>query len=318
MSHPSGFSADWLRLREPHDQAARQDTFAAFGWSAQVAAWRAGASSSSWPQQADAAFEVTDLACGSGANLRELAPRLGGRQRWRLVDHDPALLAALPVALSEWAARQGHHLGQTADGLLHVQGEHFSAEVRPVQLDLARDLRRLDLTHTDLLTASALLDLVSLPWLQALVDHARDARVPLLFALSVDGLDAWDPVDPDDERVHALFSGHQRRDKGFGPALGARAPAEAVRLLSAAGFEVRQARSDWLIQGQTDHAMQTALIQGVAGAALEQSPADGAAVLAWTARRLARVNASCLRVGHVDILATPAQGGAGLRSRSQS
>jgi hypothetical protein len=314
MSNSSGFSADWLRLREPHDQAARHGTFAAFGWTAQVAAWRAVALA----QDAEAVFEVTDLACGSGANLRELAPRIKGRQRWRLVDHDPALLAALPLALSEWAGREGHQLSQTVDGLLHIQGAGFSAEVRTVQLDLARDLGSLDLARTALLTASALLDLVSLTWLQALVAHAGPAGVPMLFALNVDGLDAWDPAEADDELVQALFTRHQRRDKGFGPALGAEAPAQAVRLLSAAGFAVRQARSDWLIHGETDHAMQTALIQGMAGAALEQSPSDGAAVLAWTTRRLARAKASRLRVGHVDILATPDQQGAGLKSRSQS
>ncbi|MGH6646895.1 hypothetical protein [Aquabacterium sp.] len=313
MSNP-GFSADWLRLREPHDQAARQAAFKALDGHDLVVRWRAAAS----PRGGDATFEVTDLACGSGANLRELAPRLGGRQRWRLVDHDPALLAALPLALSEWAGREGHHLTQTADGLLHIDGAGFSAEVRSWQLDLARDLSRLDLAHTHLLTASALLDLVSLPWLRELLGQARAAGVPMLFALNVDGRHLWDPEDADDRLVHGLFSRHQQRDKGFGPALGPQAPAEVVRLLSEAGFGVRQAQSDWLIQGQGGHAMQTALIQGVAAAALEQSPSDGGAVLAWTTRRLARINTTSLRVGHVDIAATLDQPAAGLKSRSHS
>lgn len=298
----TAFSADWLRLREPHDQAARQAAFTSFDWPAWLARWQAKASS----RQQGAPFEVIDLACGSGANLRELAPRLGGAQRWQVVDHDPALLAALPLALSEWAGRQGHQLTQTADGLLHLQGAGFSAEIQPVQLDLAKNLHQLDLASTHLLTGSALLDLVSPDWLSELVDQAGAARVPLLFALNVDGRTSWDPAEADDERVHDVFASHQRRDKGFGPALGGQAPAEAARLLLEAGYTVHQAQSDWLIDGRADHALQTAMVQGMAAAALEQSPSDGAGILAWTTRRLLRVNDSRLRVGHVDVFATPA------------
>lgn len=298
----TGFSADWLRLREPHDQAARQAAFTSFDWPGLLARWQATASSRS----AGVPFEVIDLACGSGANLRELAPRLGGAQRWQVVDHDPALLAALPLALSEWAGRQGHQLTQTADGLLHLRGTGFSTEIRPVQLDLAKNLHQLDLASTHLLTGSALLDLVSPAWLNELVDHASAARVPLLFALNVDGRSTWDPADDGDDQVHELFASHQRRDKGFGQALGGQSPVEAARLLLEAGFTVQQAQSDWLIDGQADHVLQTAMIQGMAAAALEQSPPDGAAILAWTTRRLLRVNDSRLCVGHVDIFATPA------------
>lgn len=310
MSTP-GFSADWLRLREPHDRAARGDAFLALDGLGLLARWRAQATD-------DAVFDITDLACGSGANLRELAPRLGGRQRWQLLDHDPALLAALPSALREWASQQGHQLTQPADGQWRVEGQRFSADIHPVQLDLAHQLGQLDLRRTHLLTASALLDLVSLSWLEALVDQARLAQVAVLFALNVDGRVQWDPAEPGDELVHKLFSLHQSRDKGFGAAMGAQAPDHALRLLSAAGYDVAQARSDWLIQGPSDHLMQTALIHGMAEAAQEQSPTDGAAVRAWTQQRLAGVNTSGLRLGHVDIVGVPIQAGADLRSRSHS
>jgi hypothetical protein len=311
MSTP-GFSADWLRLREPHDRAARRDAFLALDGLGLLERWRARSAD-------DAVFDVTDLACGSGANLRELAPRLGGRQRWQLVDHDPALLAALPSALCEWAAQQGHQLTQPAEGQWRVEGQRFSADIHPVQLDLAQELGQLNLRRTHLLTASALLDLVSLSWLEGLVDQARLAQVAVLFALNVDGRVQWYPADDGDELVHELFKLHQGCDKGFGAAMGARAPGHALRLLSAAGYDVAQSTSDWLIQGQSDPVMQIALIHGMAEAALEKSPTQGAAMQAWAQQRLARVDTSGLRIGHVDILGVPAaQMGAGLRSRSHS
>src|SRR5262247_2879505 len=68
-----GFSARWLALREPYDQAARNGAVLDA-----VAAAFAGASSAA----------VTDLGCGTGATMRAIAPCLPARQSWRLVDND--------------------------------------------------------------------------------------------------------------------------------------------------------------------------------------------------------------------------------------
>ena len=64
----TGFSADWLALREPFDRSARQAAAAAFDLPALAGRLRGD----------KPALEVVDLACGTGANLRELGPRLRG------------------------------------------------------------------------------------------------------------------------------------------------------------------------------------------------------------------------------------------------
>ena len=69
----SGFSAQWLALREPYDVAARSPTVL----DAVVAAFRGQMS-----------IAVVDLACGTGATFRAIGPRLPPRQNWRLVDND--------------------------------------------------------------------------------------------------------------------------------------------------------------------------------------------------------------------------------------
>lgn len=51
--------------------------------------------------------------------------------------------------------------------------------------------------------------------------------------------------------------------------------------------------------------MLRAMIEGMAHATLEQEPAAHELVGAWKARRLALVDRTCLRVGHVDLLAMP-------------
>lgn len=296
-----GFSVDWLHLREPFDHAARKAAWEEAGVAGPLAQWRR--------QRPGKSFAAIDLACGLGANLRELAPRLGGAQHWRLVDHDPVLLAAVPRSLEQWAHRHDYRFTCADDAgatrPIEIIGSGFHAEVVLKQLDLARDLANLEFRGTHLVTASALLDLVSAPWLRTLLRKAQADRCAMWFALNVDGRAAWDPPDPDDERVHRLFSRHQRRDKGFGDALGPSAAAFVVQEIAGSGYESLQVQTDWLIDGAQAPDMQLAMIDGIATAALEQDPGSEDAVRSWKARRSAAVGGSRLRVGHVDVLATP-------------
>lgn len=297
----SGFSADWLRLREPFDRAARAAAAAALDLRGWAAPWR----------PPEGPLDVVDLGCGSGANLRELAPRLGGAQRWCLVDHDAALLAALPAALAAWADAADHRCVPQPGGCRLASAPEaataFTVELTTRRIDLARDLAAVPFAPGGLVTGSALLDLVSADWLQALVARSRAARSALLFALNIDGRHEWDPNDADDDALHAAFARHQRRDKGFGPALGAAAVAAASDLLGAAGYRVQCAASDWVVDAATDAdgAMRSAMVDGIAAAALEHDAALAATVAGWRARRLAQASTLRLRVGHQDLIATP-------------
>ena len=288
---PARFGADWLQQREPFDAAARHGADKRLALSASLSTLRPPASTP---------WRVLDLACGTGANLRWLAPRLGGRQEWLVVDHDAALLRRWPMALG--LPRAG------ADDLLNFDGIGFNASVVRRRLDLVQDLETLPWQAAHLVTASALLDLVSAAWQQRLVAACARSRTAMLFALTVDGRHHWQPADPLDTVVGALFATHQTRDKGFGPALGPRAGAALVRELRAAGYRVRCARSDWSLQGREDApalALQRALIDGMAAAACEQDAGAGASVQRWRQRRHDCAARARLLVGHVDVLALP-------------
>lgn len=293
----SGFSADWLAQREPFDRAARASAAAAFDWKAlatQLRGERAG----------DAAITVLDLGCGTGASLREIAPRLGGMQRWRLVDHDAALLAAVPEALMRWARPHGWRVRPSGDGL-RVDGGGFQLDIACVQADLAADADTVPFDGAQLVTCAALLDLVSASWLEALVARCAGIGAAVCWALSVDARLTWTDAEADDALVYDAFRAHQRRDKGFGAALGDAAVQVATQSLATAGYRLQTAESDWFVdgtRGAADRAMLRALIDGMAHAAREQCPAHAARIDAWRARRLATLGATRLRVGHIDLL----------------
>jgi hypothetical protein len=279
------FSAEWLQQREPFDSAARD----AAAQTLQLPAhWHAIRPPVYRP------WRVMDLACGTGANLRWLAPRLGGVQQWLMVDHDADLLSRLP-----------QHLQNTAD----VDGAKLDATVRFQQANLMTELETLPWDAVDLVTASALLDLVGTDWLQRLVALVVQRRLPLLMGLNVDGRHAWSIEDDLDSLVALRFAQHQRRDKGMGAALGADAAPLLRSALQHAGYSVHCARSDWWLDGCANIqalSLQRALISGMAAAAAEQDTVGAPQVLAWQQRRLALAAQTQLRVGHLDLWAVPA------------
>ena len=295
----SGFSTEWLALREPFDHAARAGAIPPDFLAALMRRVAPGE-----------ALSVVDLGCGTGANLRETAPRLGGRQRWRLVDHDERLLAAIPEALAPWAAAQGLQVQtQPRETVLVLQrSDGLHIEVERCQANLAGGLDAVPLMGAHLVTASALLDLVSAPWLDALLLRCREAGAAVWWALNVDDRLVWTPGDADDTLVHAQFQAHQERDKGFGPALGGGAAERAAAQLAGFGWEVIRTPGDWQIDGRRsahDLTMLQAMVDGIGTAATEQTPALTETITQWQARKRAQAGNLQLRVGHAEVMGWP-------------
>jgi hypothetical protein len=230
-----------------------------------------------------AELRILDLGAGTGANMRYLMKHLPDHQSWLLVDYDAALLASVPTR---------------DDGSCRVETRQL--DLRALDDDAGREM----FSGRTLVTASALLDLVSEEWLRALAARCRESGAALLFALSYDGRIQFSPEEPEDAEVRDLVNRHQRTDKGFGRALGPDAPAMAEHLLVAIGYRVERARSDWVLEPGS-HELQRQLIDGWAQAAAEIAPERSAAIAGWRNRRLAHVAAHRSRVvvGHEDLAA---------------
>ncbi|MBM3525732.1 MAG: class I SAM-dependent methyltransferase, partial [Alphaproteobacteria bacterium] len=176
---------------------------------------------------------VADLGGGTGGNVANLRPRAPSL-RWRIVDIDRRLL--------------------------DVARERFSGigSVEYLETDLTRALVPA-LDGAAAVTCSAILDLTSAGWIDALVATLAARRLPALVVLSYDGRLRWDPPDVDDARIADAFHRDMVRDKGFGPSLGPDAVAYARRAFADAGARVEQAASDWRIPRNAE-AMLTALV----------------------------------------------------------
>lgn len=214
---------------------------------------------------------ILDLGSGTGSTVRAMAGYLPGTTSWRLLDGDAALLIHAKNTLGEGA-------------------ECFERDLR--------DLEALPLDGVTLVTASALLDLVSAGWLSAL---AARLEVPFYAALSYDGVMRWAPEHAWDAEISDAFNAHQRTDKGFGPAMGPDTAMTSVEIFTDAGFEIETAQSPWKL-GPEESALQAELTDGIAHAADEMGLSDARE---WGQIRRAGAGHGRCEVGHVDLFAYP-------------
>jgi hypothetical protein len=265
-------SSEWLDLREPADAAARSRDL--------VEQLR--------PQlPATGVRVIHDLACGSGAIGRWLAPLLPGPQLWVMHDWDADLL--------EVAAADPP--GPAADGAPVV------AETRLSDItQLAPD----DLAGATLITASALLDLMTGDQLAGLIDVCAAVGCPVLLTLSFAGRVELAPADPLDGRVAAAFDAHQRRMTADGRLLGPDAVDAAAERFGRLGADVLVRPSPWKLC--TDDAdLAAEWFTGWLGAACEQQVELTNEADSYAERRLAQAGAGQLAVtvDHADLLVLP-------------
>lgn len=261
--------ADWLALREPADAAARAEDLAD-----RVRARLAP----------DRPLVVHDLGSGTGSMARWLAPRLPGPQHWVLYDRDAGLLDR---ALADPP--------RAADG--------SPVRMRTRRTDITR-LTAADLADADLVTASALLDMLTAEEIEAIVAACAGAGRPTLFTLSVVGRVRLDPPDELDAEIAAAFDAHQRRTVDGRRLLGPDAAAATVAAFRRHGVAVSVRSSPWRLNA--GHAALIAeWFTGWYDAAVEQRPELAARAGAYAHRRLAEAAAGRLTVtvGHDDLLA---------------
>jgi SAM-dependent methyltransferase len=270
-SEPVRAGADWLALREPADAAARSPEL--------VDLLR--------PSLPAGGALIHDLGCGTGSMARWLAARLDGPQRWVLHDRDDDLLARAE-ADPPGAARDG-----------------AAAHVETRRGDITR-LDPEDLTGADLITASALLDMMTRSELDRLVATCVKAGCPVLCTLSVIGRVDLAPADPLDSSVGDAFNDHQRRPTPAGRLLGPDAAQAAVDGFARLGHRVVVRESPWRL-GADRSDLATAWFTGWIAAACEQRPSLGEATEAYARWRLAEAAAGSLSVTvhHWDLLALP-------------
>ncbi len=265
---PRGFAA-WLALREPADAAARAPELVE-----PVRRYLAGTGRT----------VIHDLGAGTGSMGRWLAPRLPGQQRWIMYDRDTGLL--------ERAA---------AGTVVAADGAPVTAETR------RRDITRLtaaDLDGAGLVTASALLDMLTADEVERVVAACAGAGCPALLTISVIGRVELTPADPLDAELAEAFDAHQRRTAGGRSLLGPDAVDVCAGAFGRRGVGVVVRPSPWRL-GPDQPGLIAEWLRGWLAAACEQRPELARPAAEYARRRREEMASGRLAVvvHHSDLLA---------------
>lgn len=280
------FDSNWLTLREPADHLARNRSLMA-----DVRCWMEHEYDTPVTASGQHAppLLIADLGTGTGSNARYLVPALTVPQRWALLDQDEHLLSLAAECV------------ESLDVPLEIRACHLTAQTLASRIP--EDSR--------LVTASALIDLMSAEWLKALASAAATRRAAVLIVLTYDGRFELSPAEADDHWILEAVNAHQHREKGAGAAMGPDATTYLQTRLQTYGYRVSVAPSPWHLTPEQS-ALQIALIEGWQQAVLEQTPGEQARATRWFDKRLAQARAwqLTIRVDHQDLFAWPAYDGA--------
>ncbi len=271
MSGLLDVSSDWLTLREAEDARARSRALA----QSAAALLPAGP------------IVVHDLGSGTGSMMRWLAPLLPGPQEWVLHDWNASLIE------------------RAVDGVRPCDRGNRPVAVSSRVVELAR-LTASDLEGASLVTASALLDVLTARELQAIVEACAELGSPVLLALSVTGTVDLSPLDPRDKAFERSFNAHQQRVADGRRLLGPDAPTLARALFQVAGWHVREAATTWRLDDDEPRLLRE-WFDGWVDAAVEQSPGLGDESVGYRELRSSQLAGGALSavVHHVDLLAWP-------------
>ncbi|MEU9332580.1 class I SAM-dependent methyltransferase [Streptomyces sp. NPDC048290] len=269
---PPRYAPEWLELREPADAAARAADL--LDPLRVRLANRPGRGTGT---------VIHDLGCGTGSMARWLAPRLDGPQHWVLHDRDPYLLHFAAAGAPRSAADSSRVTVETRRG----------------------DISRLTpdaLSGASLVTASALLDVLTADDLDTLAAACAGAGCPALLTLSVAGSVDLTPSHPLDHDLTAAFNAHQRRAGLLGPD----AIAQAAAAFAERGVTVHTRPSPWHL-GPSHPDLTAQWLQGWVAAAIDQHPPLKPQATTYLETRLTQLTTSTLKatIHHTDLLAFP-------------
>lgn len=265
----------WLDLRVPHDDAARQASLELLD---QVAtALQTDATAPSQP------VTIIDVGAGTGNSARwfrqHLQPRLTGRElRWVLLDTDQAALqtAAQTMPDAETIVAPITQLPQIVDDLLPLG-------TAPGQL---------------LITGSAVLDVFTAADLDAITRTLMKHSGLGLFLLSITGDWQLNPADPDDAVINQAFAAHQLRDGK----LGADSPGALLTAAQQAGATVESRDCPWWLTAPRDQEFIVQFLSERIEAVIEEEPQLRTVAADWLNRRFAQLSDGLtVEVDHLDI-----------------
>ncbi len=243
-------------------------------------------------------ISILDIGSGTGASCIYFMEKITANQVWTLVELNPELAKASAERIAAYAVENGYIVQQGAQQLflqkkqkfvtVHIRQESF------LQMD-----SRLDWGSIDLLTATAVFDLLSKELFAKFIEPIITYRIPLLGTINYERM-SFLPTDSLSEKYADLYTQHMVRPQAFGHAMGGNCIREITSLFRQNGLSFVSGESNWRIPPE-DATMRHYLLDYMADAIPEllQTTDELATFTEWLANKRQQKNLTII-VEHRD------------------
>lgn len=245
---------------------------------------------------------VLDVGSGLGANARYYSCLFSSNQEWILVEKSEVLsLRAIP-SLRFWAEANKWMTEELSEGL-QVWMSEKEVRIKSIKASFFDSSEIVDLFRINLVTANAVMDLVSEDQFVTFAENLISNRIPLLATMNYESM-YFEPEDEEDVEFIALYERHMKRSQEFGSAMGPDSTRRIIDFSVKRGCPVIYGKSTWNID-YGDLKMMQFLFRFINQALSENICSNGERVRmeAWFRRKRQQVKNQKLKmvVEHSDI-----------------
>lgn len=195
--------------------------------------------------QGQPVLSIVDIGAGHGSNFFYLFPKFTQHQNWTLVELNADLLEAALTRMAQFAKANKYPCKRTGQTIIFKAGNK-EIRIRGIHASFM-DLKQLiRLEATDLVTAGAVFDLLSITLFEQLAQQLINSNTPLLSTINYNGM-AFSPQAEKDAYFIQLYGAHMQREQSFGNSMGPECTSLMLAFFERNNISVKVGESNWEI-----------------------------------------------------------------------
>lgn len=229
MSTETDFTVEWLDMRYPFDEAARNKMVESLCLDAIVSEKEK--------------VSIVDIGSGTGANFIYLFPKIAMDQHWVLIELNPELGLRSLERINALATTAGF-ASDRKDNTLWIDRGEQKIRVDWMKASFLQLEQYIDLQSVDLLLASAVFDLLSAPMMRDFLRKLQYYKIPLLSTLNYKNT-LFVHATKSDNFYCQSYNQHMLRKQEFGSSLGPESMSFILKILKEMNAQVVHGESTW-------------------------------------------------------------------------
>ena len=249
-------------------------------------------------------IELIDMCCGSGNFLIWSIKNKLFFKKYTLVDNDVNLLKSVKSNLRKNIPKEFKIKSNTNNlDLILRKDKYTSSNVLIKKNDCDKFNYKTKIFH--IISYSAALDLMSKSSIKEAIKRVNNLNA-IYFSLCFNGIVKWTPANTFDKYILSFFNKHQRRDKGFGAALGLQSIDFVNRYSIKQGMKVNTKNSPWIVNNKTnkDKTFMNRYLLDIKKALFHMEGIDKDILRKWYKDKKSDIEKKSIKlyVGHQDML----------------